>query len=255
MALLGQLSVQTTMAGDWLDRLSSWSTTAIFMAAVVHLALFVLLWVWFRHDSRVIATSLDRFTRGLRHRSVLESRSLGDQIEAFLADVNEVLSTPRVVEERRLLRDRMNILDERRGYLNALPFETAYNVARTMIEAYPLAGVLGTILAIGAALAVPDGTATVNQIVSRFGDAIWSTFAGLTVAIGLMFLNSVIEPKFARLAENRAHVRETIARAKRELALAPLSSTANPDAATPSDSTGISSTGMPATGTPSEDRA
>jgi biopolymer transport protein ExbB len=204
---------------DLLDRLSSLSTTAIAAAAAVHFAFFMMLWFWFRRDSRVIADSLDRFTRGLKHRSVLEgTSSLGDQIEAFLADVNEALTLPQAGDERRILRDRLNILDERRGYLNALPFETAYNVARTMIEAYPLAGVLGTILAIGAALATDD-SASVSQIVSRFGDAIWSTFAGLIAAIALMFLNSLIEPKFTRLTENRAHVRETVARAKRELSL------------------------------------
>ncbi|MGC1276321.1 MAG: MotA/TolQ/ExbB proton channel family protein [Planctomycetaceae bacterium] len=207
---------------DLLDRLSALSTLAIAAAAAVHLAFFVLLWIWFRRDTRVIAASLDRFTRGLKHRSVLDATgTLGDQIEAFLADVNEVLSSPAAVDERRVLRDRVNILDERRGYLNALPFETAYNVARTMVEAYPLAGTVGAILAIGAALTGPESDSTVAKIVTQFGEAIWSTFAGLTAAIVLMFVNSLLEPKFTRLGENRAHVRETVARAKRELAFEP----------------------------------
>jgi biopolymer transport protein ExbB len=34
-----------------------------------------------------------------------------------------------------------------------------------------------------------------------------------------MFVNSIVEIKFMRLAENRQHIRETIARAKRELSL------------------------------------
>lgn len=204
---------------DMLDRLSAISTTVIAGTAAVHLAFFVLLWVWFRRDSRIIAGSLDRFTRGLKHRSVLDATgTLGDQIEAFLADVNEVLTSPAAADERRLLRERVNILDERRGYLNALPFETAYNVARTMVEAYPLAGTVGAILAIGAALTGPESDATVANIVTQFGEAIWSTFAGLAAAIVLMFVNSLLEPKFMRLSENRTHVRETIARAKRELA-------------------------------------
>ena len=138
--------------------------------------------------------------------------------EAFLADVNEVLSSPGAVDERRLLRERISILDERRGYLNSLPFETAYNVARTMVEAYPLAGTVGAVLAIGAALTGPQTDSTVANIVTQFGEAIWSTFAGLAAAIVLMFVNSLLEPKFLRLAENRTHVRETIARVKRELA-------------------------------------
>ena len=92
-----------------------------------------------------------------------------------------------------------------------------------MIEAYPLAGVLGTILAIGAALQTGPGSeeaaSTVGMIVGRFGDAIWSTFAGLVAAILLMFLNSVLEPSFGRLAENRNHVRDMVSSVKRELSV------------------------------------
>jgi biopolymer transport protein ExbB/TolQ len=116
----------------------------------------------------------------------------------------------------------MAILDEKRRYLSSMFFETSYNICRTMIEAYPLLGVLGTILAIGAALQTGDGgsaSASVGVIVSRFGDAIWSTFAGLTAAVLLMFLNSALEPRFQRLAENRGNVRKTVAHAKRELAI------------------------------------
>jgi biopolymer transport protein ExbB/TolQ len=206
-----------------LERLSSLSTMVIVAAFVVHLCVFALLYFWARRDLRNIASSLFDFTRGLGHQSMLDSTThLSDQIDAFLADVNDVLDDPTRQKDRVALLGRMRILDEKRRYLNSMFFETSYNIARTMIEAYPLAGVLGTILAIGSALqrdaadAVQSG---VNTIVSRFGDAIWSTFAGLTAAILLMFLNSLVETGFGRLAENRRHVRETVARAKRELAL------------------------------------
>lgn len=208
---------------ELIDRLSGLSTYVISGACAVHLAGFFVLWYWARRDLRTIASSLDDFTRGLKHRSILDSTvHLSEQIEAFLADVNEVLDHPARNADRKVLLDRMNILDEKRRYLNSLFFETSYNLCRTMIEAYPLAGVLGTILAIGAALQTggdAGSAVSIASIVSRFGDAIWSTFAGLTSAILLMFLNSLIEPRFGRLAENRLHVRETVARAKRELSL------------------------------------
>ena len=91
-----------------------------------------------------------------------------------------------------------------------------------MIEAYPLAGVLGTVLAIGAGLQSGQSNAqqTVSDIVRNFGDSIWSTFIGLFSAMTLMFVNSIVETKFQRLAENRLHVRETVARTKRELSIA-----------------------------------
>jgi biopolymer transport protein ExbB len=202
--------------------LSSLSTLVIGAACAVHLFAFFVLWVWSRRDLRTIASALDDFTRGLKHRSVLDTTShLSDQIEAFLVDVNEVLETPSNEGDRQLLLQRMNILDEKRRYLHSLSFATWYNLARTMIEAYPLAGVLGTILAIGAALQGDGGASAnaVSSIVSHFGDAIWSTFAGLSACIVLMFLNSLLEPRFMRLSENRQHVRDVVARAKRELSL------------------------------------
>jgi biopolymer transport protein ExbB len=204
-----------------LEGLSGLSTFVIVVACAAHLTVFAVLWVWSRRDLRSIASSLDDFTRGLRHRSILDSTAhLSDQIEAFLADVNEVLDHPSRHVDREMLLQRINIIDEKRKYLHSLSFETSYNISRTMIEAYPLAGVLGTILAIGAALQTgtdAESATALGAIVGRFGDAIWSTFAGLTAAIVLMFLNSLLEPRFGRLGENREHVRDTIARAKREL--------------------------------------
>ncbi|MBC8289209.1 MAG: MotA/TolQ/ExbB proton channel family protein [Planctomycetes bacterium] len=206
-----------------LDSLSAVSTMFIGGAFAIHLFAFLVLWIWWRRDLRAIAGSLDEFTRGLKHRSLLDATGhLSDQIEAFLVDVREVLELPEAGEERKTLGHRIAILDEKRRYLNSMFFETSYNICRTMIEAYPLLGVLGTILAIGAALQTGDGesaSATVSTIVSRFGDAIWSTFAGLSAAVVLMFLNSSLEPRFQRLAENRRHVRDTVALAKRELTL------------------------------------
>ncbi len=206
-----------------IDQLSGLSTYVIGTAFVLHAIAFYALWMWCRRDLQGIASSLDDFTRELRHRSVLDTMAhLSDQIVAFLADVNEVLDDETRHAERNSLLQRINYLDERRRYLQSLAFETSYNICRTMIEAYPLAGVLGTILAIGAALNNPAPTEAltgVGAIVDRFGDAIWSTFAGLAAAILLMFMNSLLEPRFQRLAENREQVREMVARTKRELAL------------------------------------
>lgn len=207
----------STPAPGLLDQLAALTTYAIAAAAAVHLFVFWVLSWWARRDLKNIASALRDFTRGLSHQSVLDATShLSDQVDAFIADVNDVLDAPTRREDRESLLKRMSILDERRRYLQSMLFETVYNIARTMIEAYPLAGILGTIVAIGAAL---QATSSVDVIVQRFGNAIWSTGAGLIAFIVLLFLNSVLEPAFLRLAENREHVRGMIARAKRELAL------------------------------------
>jgi len=206
-----------------LQQSSAWAMPAIVAALGLHLLWFVWLNAWAKRDLRRLAADFDAFTRDLKHRSLFErGTDLSEQIDAFVADVKDVLDDPSQREARLALRNRMAILDEERRYLHSHAFETCYNIARTMIEAYPLAGTMGAILAIGAALQTsPDGRQnTVSMIVQNFGEAIGSTAAGILAAIVLMFVNSVLETRFRRLGENRAHVRETVARAKRELALA-----------------------------------
>jgi biopolymer transport protein ExbB/TolQ len=202
-----------------LQALSSASAFLIAVAGAVHVVLFVLLWLWYRHDLQRIAAALDDFTRGINHRSVLDRTChLSDQIEAFLTDVNEVLDNPSRISDRRSLLARISILDEKRKYLQSLGFEISYNVCRSMIEAYPLGGILGTILAIGL-LVLEGDRASPGMIVQRFGEAIWSTCAGLVCAVVLMFFNSLVETSFVRLSENRLHVMQTVGRVKRVLAL------------------------------------
>lgn len=210
------------MSTQLLNRLSSLSAPVIVGVAVLHLLFFFYLMIWAQRDLRRMAYDFDQFTRELRYRSILERGSnLSDQIDAFLADIKDILDDPAKVTERQNLWQRMRILDEERRYLQSHAFETCYTICRTMIEAYPLAGVLGTILAIGAALQSGQGNAqqTVGDIVKNFGESIWATFAGLMAAIVLMLINSMVETKFRRLSENRLHVRETVARTKRELAM------------------------------------
>jgi biopolymer transport protein ExbB len=204
-----------------LNQFSALSTYVIVACFAVHLFVFFTLSLWARRDLRNMASALFDFTKGLKHQSLLDrSAPLSDQVDAFLADVNDVMDDPARAADRRSMHVRMQIMDEKRRYLNSMAFETIYNMARTMIEAYPLGGIVGTVLAIGAALnADAGGVASVDLIVRRFGESIWCTFAGLVATIVLLFINSFLEPGFNRLTENRQHVRETVARVKRELSL------------------------------------
>jgi biopolymer transport protein ExbB len=220
---LGNCAPMPILPPDLLHQMSSYATPVIAGAAGLHLLYFFWLAGWARRDLRRLAADFDAFTRDLKHRSLFErGTDLSEQIDAFVADVRDVLDDPHKHAERRALHNRMQILDEERRYLHSHAFDTCYNMARTMVEAYPLAGTMGAILAIGSALQMSpdDERNTVSTVVRFFGEAIWSTFAGLIAAVVLMFVNSLLETRFRRLSENRAHVRETVARAKRELSLA-----------------------------------
>lgn len=206
---------QMTVVLTWASQLAM---PAIFVLFAFHLCFFVVLWFWYRRDIRNIASSLDSFTREVRFRSVLDRRyHLCDQIEAFLTDINEVLDKPDRKGDRANLSQRIHILDEKKAYLHSMGFETSYNIFRTLIEVYPIAGILGTIIAIGVVLQGQQPDGAVQAVVQRFGESIWATFAGLVAAITLMMLNSMIETSFLRLSEDRRHVRDMVFRVKRML--------------------------------------
>ncbi len=203
-----------------LSAIAELSTWIITVAACFHLAVFAGLVLWAKRDMHILTGALQDYTRDLKQHSVLDPTAhLTDQMEAFLADVEDVINDPTRTEERQALRTRIGVLDEKRRYLHALRFETIANSARTMIEAYPLAGVLGTIISIGAALNLSSGAETeaLSIIVARFGDAIWSTFAGLSFGLLLLLVSSLLEPSFQRLSEVRAHVRTVVSAVKSRL--------------------------------------
>jgi len=251
---------QSFNLGDSLQFCSTLSTPLIVLCALLHLAFFGLLRIWCRRDLQILTQTLDDFTRPLHHRSLLDrSNSLPAQIDAFVQDIREVLTNPALVPWRAALLDRLCILDEKRRYLDSLRFDTAWNAARSMIEAYPLSGILGTILAIGSALHAesatnaaattaptpasstavatntpllpppPSAAASVSLVMDRFGDSIWSSFAGLLSAIILMFISSLSEVRFSRLSECRTSVRQLVAQARRELQLSALPAAEQPE--------------------------
>lgn len=193
----------------------------ICVLAIAHVVLFIVLWRWSKRGYRSQYRLLEDFTQGLSHKSrIALGGHIADQIDAFLSDIRDVLGRDASDGQRQKLKERINVLDERRSYLNSMAFEKWTNMARTVIEIYPLLGILGTILAVAAALPAleSENTAAMTDIMRLFGQAIWSTIFGLAAAIILMWINSWLEPEYGRLVEIRINVRDVVAQAKRELA-------------------------------------
>lgn len=231
-------------------------THLIIILCALHLGVFTYLLMRRRRDTQKLKVFLGNIVREFSQRADIDHmRDLDDEIHFFITDIREVLQTDERTADRQVLLKRLVIKDEARPYLKSKNLETGYNVARTGIEAYPLLGILGTILAIAVGLgspqaraSKPDGTelrsgtaknvspaqppktpppasapssggSSVSQVVRSFLDAIWSTAAGLIAAIILMLLNAGVEPGLMRLTGHRADVREVVRTAKRELGL------------------------------------
>lgn len=229
--------------------LSNHSVDFIILLAAVHVLLFGFLCLYrLREVRRLRSYLLDVLGTRFRRTSDDPDRTVDEAIDSFFHDVHDVLAG-RPVQERRELCERLLTKDEDRKYLRKRWFETLYSIARTMIEAYPLAGILGTVLAIGVGLEAPrmslltppagapaaqvatapavptdsddargvDVIRAAQNIVEQFKNAIWSTVYGLGFGLIFMLFNAAVEPGFERLSEHQSAVRETIRTAKKLL--------------------------------------
>jgi hypothetical protein len=220
--------------------------------AAVHFVVLLVLRLWWGRTLLTLQDYLRSLLTNIKGTSdPRSSGDLDDQIEAFLQDVRAILTQEHFQQERDEIRTRVIAKKEQRPYLRAKAFERWYSVARAAVEIYPLAGILGTILAMAVSLApggqsrTPDAVSAedveavaiaaesntartgdadnlaaetaVAGIVTNFRSAIWSTFFGLLFAILFMGITAWYEPSFVRLVEYRAAVREAIREAERSM--------------------------------------
>lgn len=126
--------------------------------AAAHLLLFFVLRIWWTGALRKLQDFLEALLRNIPGTSDRRRDSdLDEQIEDFLQDVRAILTQDHFRKERHLILTRVIAKKENRPYLKAKGFERWYNVARSAVEIYPLAGILGTILAMAVSLSPAEG--------------------------------------------------------------------------------------------------
>jgi biopolymer transport protein ExbB/TolQ len=215
------------------------SALLICVLAIVHLFVFAGVARQYRRQLAALSAYLQEILGPFARTYPDPHRPLEETVDGFIHDVAAAFDDATDPAKSRKLAERLATKDESKGYLRDRGFETGYNVVRTWIQAYPLLGILGTVLAIGlalgpagprhasmpdaattapaAAVAAADQTAVVRGIVANFEDAIWSTVAGLVFGVLYMTVNSLVEPRFDALSGRRGHVRDLVRAAHERL--------------------------------------
>lgn len=194
---------------QWISDHFMWIVVVL---AIIHISFFVKLLRLRGHNIKWLLVYLEELVRDLPGRTDKRpSRSLDDQINAFLVDIENVIRISDKSSELRELRNRVMHKEEEKPYLNSAGFECYWSLSRAFTEMYPLIGICGTVLAIACGLQSPgDDTNTVNAVVSNFGGSIWITLYGLSCAVVAMFFNAAFEPSFQKLLEHQANVKRII---------------------------------------------
>jgi biopolymer transport protein ExbB/TolQ len=190
-------------------------------------AVNLVIWAWLVFGSNARKKDLRDYlfnaVGALSRRSDLtHNMSIDERINTFMADIRDAVESSNGKEDARPLLERLMTKDEERIYLKTHRFERWYSIARSSIEIFPLLGIIGTVIAIGAGMSTSgtNDAEKVARVVQNFGHSVWSTAFGLGAAIIFMGVNAWFEPEFERLLGYADKIGDLIAHAKAKLAFA-----------------------------------
>jgi biopolymer transport protein ExbB len=129
------------------------SSQIIIILAVVHFLCFLGLcgaqWDRTRKMASSLKEAIDRAGIGT---SEMADLSPDDLIDSCCQDILSELKATNASSTRKNLRTQLERFNEMKPYKKTTFIETCHNISRTTVEIYPLLGILGTVMALGAGL-------------------------------------------------------------------------------------------------------
>ncbi|MBC8519315.1 MAG: MotA/TolQ/ExbB proton channel family protein [Gammaproteobacteria bacterium] len=110
-----------------------------------------------------------------------------------------------------IIKENVSRLSERNLYNRYYLIESASSVMSTMVQIFPLLGILGTILAI-AGTAFGDGGIDASRLTSAFVLAMDTTILGIGFSVIFMMVESFIAPKVERMINESIDFKNIITR-------------------------------------------
>jgi len=148
-----------------------------------------------------------------------KSQNLDQIIDAHIKTISDGLMIwTKAEKENTLLR--MELKEESKHQYDDLNFFVIlYSLARSIIEVFPLLGILGTLLAIGAGFGGEEKVESeqIKSVIKNFKDSVWVSAGGISCAIFYTLVNSYCEPIFEKLVTNKSKINDLISEAKKSV--------------------------------------
>ena len=187
----------------------------IFVTVAWEASLFVARWRVCRGLECALKDSLQNMVKGTLEFPDRDScRDIHDEVDVLLDCVEA--AERQDIELTARLADTIRAQDERKVDMRTYRMECIGNVATAVVQVFPLLGILGTVLGLGASLQGGDGTAGVERIVGAFATAIDTTILGLSAAVVFMVVDALAQARISRLRRALVRYRD-VTRLAREL--------------------------------------
>ncbi len=170
----------------------------IYAFAIVEIYLVVNVFLMMRKHELVLADVSDNLLKGFSDAPDSDSsQSIHERIESALDFIStKVTSDP---EHKKDFMKNAKKVSQRPFYSRHYKIEIYASVMSTLVQIFPLLGILGTILAIAQTAFQSGGQIDVSSLSNAFVLAMDTTILGISLSIIFMIIESTFQPKIERV--------------------------------------------------------
>lgn len=170
----------------------------IFIFVAVELYLIASIFMMLRKHENILLDVSDNLLKGFSDAPDKDSSAhIHEKIQTALQYITDKISTDSVAKSD--FRKNAERINERRFYNRHYKIETYASVMSTLVQVFPLLGILGTILAIAQTAFQTGSEIDVSSLSNAFVLAMDTTILGIAFSILFMVVESTFQPKIERV--------------------------------------------------------
>jgi biopolymer transport protein ExbB/TolQ len=183
----------------------------IFIFAFVELFLIVKIFLMMKTHESILVDVSDNLLKGFSDAPDSNSQqSSHEKIEGALDFINHKISAdPEAKSE--FVKNAKNV-SQRSNYSRHYKIEMYASVMSTLVQVFPLLGILGTILAIAQTAFQTEGNLDVSSLSNAFVLAMDTTILGIGFSVIFMVIESTFQPKIERVINESADYKDIVAK-------------------------------------------
>jgi biopolymer transport protein ExbB len=182
----------------------------IFLFAIVEIYLIVMMFLMMKKHESVLLDVSDNLLKGFADAPDKDSdQMINERIQAALDFIKQkIIQNP---ELKKNFADNASKISQRPLYTRHYKIETFASIMSTLVQIFPLLGILGTILAIAQTAFQTGGKIDVSSLSNAFVLAMDTTILGITFSILFMIIESWLQPKIERVINESNNYKQIVA--------------------------------------------
>ena len=183
----------------------------IYGFAIVEIYLIITVFKMMKDHGKVLVDVSDNLLKGFSDAPDRDStQSIHEKIESSLEFISNKLSDNPEFKEN-FVKNAIKI-GQRPIYSRHYKIEMYASVMSTLVQIFPLLGILGTILAIAQTAFQNGGTVDVSSLSNAFVLAMDTTILGIAFSVVFMVIESTFQPKIERVINESNEYRHIISK-------------------------------------------